>query len=304
MRKFLASLLAVLTLIVSITVQANATEATMTSVEKAPSKILKPKHMKKVEVKEYELYKNLKKKSKQELLNDGWSTQKIEEFEKYNYVETLKEKSKLSNDELKSMGYSDEKITILKSTDTWSENQLMALSSEVMIQGGVSGTQNNNAIWNFYYEWAWDTNPGFPGYDVLGARWMGTCNGSNATPALTSSLFYVNMIDLDGGYQEIFSSVENMTKVDLNAGEIDFRGYYVMGDHRTFAMSGYGTFTLNHSRPMERVTMSVKYGHTTSNFVVDPSISIFGTDIGFGFTKGTYEYAHNLATFNPDGTEV
>lgn len=305
MKRILSLFLAVLTIVASISVQVYAKEKAMTSEEIAPSTIVKPKHMAKVEVNEYELYKELKKKSDQDLLKDGWSIEKIEEFKKHNYVETLKERSKLSKDQLKQMGYSNEKIDILKNNSTWSESQLVALASTCLVSFGVNYTLNSTAIWEFYSQWSWTTNPGFTGYDeVLGARWMGSTNGNTSMPTLTSSNFAINMIDTDGGFNLIATKYSSMSKVDLNAGQLKFKGYEIIGDHRTFPMSGYGTFRLDNSKAMERVTLSLKYGHTTSSFAFNPSIALSGTDLGFTFTFGTNEVAGDIVTFRSDGTIV
>lgn len=304
MKKLLVSVLVSLMVIVPISVQANAKEVTTEIKGEVQNKIVIPKHMKKVTVSEYDMYKQLQKKSNETLLKDGWDTKKIQEFRQDDFVQTLKERSKLSKNELKQMGYSDEKVNLLQNNTDWSESKVRALSSDLNISGGLSYTSDNNCSWTFYYQWGWDSNPTFRGYDVMGARWIGSTNGNTSVPALSSANVHINMIDTDDGYKKLYTTTIGMDKVDLNAAQARFHGYETLDVYRAFAMSGYETFTLNNSAPMERVTLAVKYGHTTSTLALNPSISLSGPNVSFSFSFGVTEAGSLITTYRTDGSEV
>lgn len=302
MKKFLSLLLISILTLLPISVQASTIRTTSPLENELLRKIEKPKHMTKTQVSEYTLYKDLKKVSDKELLADGWNREKIESFRRYDFAETVKERSKLSVDELKNMGYSDDKINILKTTTDWTEDTLMAVSSTLYLQGGAGLVTNNNRNWNFYYEWGWDSNPGFVGYDIVAARWSGTTNGNVANATLIDSRVQIYMMDIDNGNQLVYSNILSLDKVDINAGKASFRGYYVMAGKRCNALAGYAQFTVSNTQPMEVVTMSFKYGHATSSLTLNPSISLSGPSVDFSFSRGVDELGNILQTYNPDGT--
>ncbi|WP_286905600.1 hypothetical protein [Clostridium sp. UBA1652] len=301
MKKFVTVLLVSILTLLPISVQASTIKPTSPLENEVLQKIGKPK-MTKTQINEYTLYKDLNKASDEELISDGWSSNKIESFKKYNFVETVKERSKLSIDELKNMGYSDDKINLLKTTTNWTEDKLMAVSSTLYLQGGAGLASNNNRNWNFYYEWGWDSNPGFVGYDIVAARWSGTTNGTVANATLIDSRVQIYMMDIDNGNQMVYSNILSLDKVDINAGSANFRGYYVMAGKRCNALAGYAQFTVSNTKPMEVVTMSFKYGHATSSLTLSPSISLSGPSVDFSFSKGVNESGRILETYNPDGT--
>jgi hypothetical protein len=144
-------------------------------------------------ISEYQLMKEKKSKSDQELLNMGLDSSTIAAIRKYDFKDESKKRANLSDSELTTLGYSSDKIKALRAIDDNStEAELMAASSDLSINvyAGSAHGHNSSLSWAVYdVSWFWDARPFWNEQDIVAIGWS---EGFYLTPSSQSSYTYAN----------------------------------------------------------------------------------------------------------------
>lgn len=304
MKKFLSILTGFLLLVNTFTVSAATNNFSTSDLDKMFSEKVIPHSATEVTVNEYKMLKGLQCKTDEELIELGFSLDTISNLRTLDYKQELIKRSELTSKELKNMGYSDEKIELLKSdTYNWSEKDIEERAGTLVMRMGISQVTNGNRDWYMFYTWNWREMPVFLMTDILGVSCVGSINGgmasttiSDLSTATTQYYFY------DGKYAT--ETTKNYSKVDVNLSESKFALQGKTNNLATLAKSGYGTVKFTNTEPMDKLTIRLKYGHSWYSLEPSVSIDIGGVSGGFGFSDGVSEDGNLVNAYYPDGSIV
>ncbi|EOD00383.1 hypothetical protein [Caldisalinibacter kiritimatiensis] len=216
---------------------------------------------------EYQYFKELQSKSMNELKEMGFSNDKIRELKEFDYVKAIKERAKLSKEELKKLGYNDEQISIFKNFNE-TEEEVIALSAELNedFYVFVSGrdTAEPYSYITLFLEFEWSSCPIWTLSDAIGISWSDgmkvNMNGTN---------FTVNYVGGSTSYDwDVPLNVTPGTGIDAKWGLRDS----LTG---SWAKSGEGYIAINRYEYLNDVEIVFKYAHG----IVYPnlSVSVYGT---------------------------
>ncbi len=234
----------------------------------------------KVKINEYQMLKELSKKSESEMKKLGYSSKDVEKIKNHEeeYVKHLKKYAELDDESLKNLGYSSEKIQMLRVYDG-SEAQTLALGAEVNIQLTIDyvtwseSQQRTNARLEYNYDW--DGVPLVKMTDLVAVSWNNwVINGKYAVT--TYKHIYGTQPDI----------YDNPTFVENDGPEVYGAGYEIemtKQDNYYWAQSGQGIFTLYHNNGREDLSAYVAYGHfgvslTPSFFIPGFGAIVFDPD--------------------------
>lgn len=258
-----------------------------------------------VEFNEYDEFKKMQSMSEEELLDLGWTSQKIEEIKTFNFEKELKIRcveDALFVNPSKGINILNDEIN-----REWSEEEIRERAASVVMRMGMSTVTNEGRDWELYYEWNWTAIPVFVMTDILAVRALGSVGGTVAIPVVlgkSSNTTYYYWYD--GKLAE--GKKKNYERVDLNLAESTIELSGMKNNLRTIAKSGFGYIYFNNTEPMDRLTVCLQYGH--SQISATPSASAAaGTDgaslsVGLDFSWGVTTEKKILKVYNPDTTEV
>lgn len=212
-----------------------------------------------------------------------------------------KNRAALSKDELKKMGYSDEKIAKLKALENV-ENITVEQASDTapdvvvysMISAHSYNSFRNETYFILEYDWVWEATPLYRGTDILGIAWSNDDWYLYSEIYPNSNINYVRNYTLSGS----LSSTDRTQwfEQEIATASITFP---VAKTANTFAKSGYGAIELKQPGRILNPQFSFKYGHGRPN--VTPQLSIPQLAINFGFSGVTDTYAAPLlSSGHPD----
>jgi len=270
---------------------------------------VKPESVVKKVINEYDSFKKLQNKDEKELLKLGWTSSEIKSLKGFDYKEAVIKRSNLPNDTLIKMGYNSSDIKSLKSNDL-SEKALSLSSASINIMMGMSIVTNSNCDWYGAYQWGWTKKPIYMMKDIIGVKAIGSVNGGVALPVLMGDSYAnVEYIFEGDSWRLIMTDKPGFKKVDLNLAQSVFEmgkveplgggGTGVTGP--VSALSGYGMVHFNNTKPMDRLTLNVQYGHSAGT--LSPCITIgapASAGLGITFSKGVTIENSLVESYNPD----
>lgn len=124
---------------------------------------------------EYDMYNSLQQQSPAALQAKGYTQQDIQSIKSTTYESLLRERGKLSTDELKNYGYSDAQIAILKNPNS-TDAELRSASSKITVTTVVEKLEHlkdNYTYSTVYLEWMWKTIPTSRYTDSAAIAWTG-----------------------------------------------------------------------------------------------------------------------------------
>jgi|GEM_PF-3880767 len=287
-------------------------EASSTSEQKSSKPIFEevvmPNSIDEVSINEYDLIMDLKSLTDEELTSLEWDKEEIDNLRNLNYEEELKkqlEEDKLDlNNYINRNGLSKNSVDIDLSEEL-TPAELRRAAAKITLRFGLNDTFEAGVTWQFYYEWTWSSKPIFLlATDLIGVRGLATvASGADATPTIMNSSYAMTsyFYNASGKWQGEFMS--DFERVEIGASQAKFpQGKYSLEE--SWARSGYGYIVFNHSVPMTRVAVALKYGHTT--VAVNPRMSItLPNSVSFGFSPATCnEEAGIIHTYDRNGNII
>ena len=276
-KRFCGMLFAVLFVIMSISPYALAME--------------QPEDAQELTFNEYEYLKGLEKLQESALDNKiPMNYQKIKET----YYSELDRRSLLPQEKLEKMGYSIEKIALLRKYADGaglSDAEMRSLSGTCT--GTITAARCTAQIANFRYSWSWDQQPAIALTDAAAIRWRVVDVSAYEIRVHTASV--VTAVEYYYGNQVIYRTTGDIeTGFEFDVVKIGFpvlKGFFtdVNEYELSYAKKGYINVVIE---PYEGTETEIRvvdvlglYGHTLIG-VGAPSISI-GSGISFSFTGNT-----------------
>lgn len=252
-----------------------------------------------ISMNEYDLILRQKYEAKMSLSNSNLSEEErksAEDIIKFDPIEEINNLKLKTNDELKKMGMSDERIEKIKSFDG-SQDNIRAMFANVYLNATNKCTKNESGYWakvnmSFY----WDDIPLIRDRDVLIASASTGFMAENVADT-KASINYVARYNSSYKHTDEFTG-DDMVINPFGNGNIAGFGFNYNKDLDYNAMSGSATLVFL-SPDTNRVSLSCGYGHAT---ITMPSIGINfsnnGVSIGLNF--GLHEKYEVLSkTFEP-----
>lgn len=262
---------------------ADATDATVT---------VRPSYS--ITINEYDVYVATRKSSKEELMRNGISEEEVHLVKSNAIEEEITRLSKLSFEELSSLGYNNDQIEIIhnyngESIETNSTLRGIFADMTVSFYNVAASTTSLT----LRAEWAWTDNPILAGEgikDLVAIRWEGTNTASqpmnlawNQSGSSCVVSYYsrgsniyqysrTSAISTDDVYGHVYA------KVPMSTGDANWVGdYYAKEGSLTVKVDRVGTGSI------QEAAFVFAYGHTT--VIVTPSLSLpldFSIDFSFG----------------------
>ena len=267
---------------------------------------------------EYDMYMELQNAPVEALLDSGYSQNTINEIKSTSIEEALYERAQLPEDELRNMGYSQEKIKLLKEYDgsPLSENPQMR---EVFpnLTGSFYVAYSEKTFMEVSFMWYWDGKPFLSGSvftDIVACGFAGTSDFNNLPCRVTldtnnsfclisyysdSGTFRGNVvgeISVQNPHQHIevkFPMSKVFNKVDA--------GWAQKGTLRVRIKEE------NSVGKLYSCTFAFGCGHTGVGVVVAPSISVstgsgFNGGVGLSFGLNTKNMFYKTMVLRSNGT--
>ncbi len=251
---------------------------------------------------EYQKIKELQSCSDEELLKKGFSKTEIKEIKDFNYAKEIVKRAKLGMDDLKSLGYNDEQVNILKryassdiQSETLSEVQLNILSSTCTLNVWEYGHFYSSSKSEVYLESDWDWGnipPVFTGTDIVAISWS-----DGLYPQINSQQVYSTYCDVNYYFAGALGKVSWITKDTLTViGDTNLGAYAKIpmlknvtqsgATITTYAMDGRLQVYISKQAAVLEISVSSQYGHST--ITVSPTVQFKGApSITFGVTMTT-----------------
>lgn len=248
---------------------------------------------------EYELYKSLISKTDNELLSEGYDKMEIDYIRNFDYEKEVMERANLSEDVLKSYGYSENEIRSLKEmskSKTFSANVLKSISrntlgSSIRVKKTGYLTENNKKIRyaDLLYMFQWKRVPLFLLQDLVVIAFDSNnsskfsykkVSGYNLSADLTNLKTNKKLKQTINWKYDTKSNKAVSAKFPIAIKNAD-------GTVSDMCWSGSGYIRLTNASKSSRLYIDACYGHTTINIEPSFSINISGTSsIGVSFRKG------------------
>lgn len=247
-------------------------------------------------VNEYEAYKELKNMDDSSLAKMGYDDNEIKKIKEFDYVKELRKLSKIDRKSLKSQGYSEKQIDLVKSLENPSieltEAQLIAASATVSLTKSktYSSKANGKSSISFSWKFTWSSKPIFTGIDAVAFSWSGDfyCHETYVSAEidyLKSDGTYIT-VDRSDAMVDGISPASNGVSVDFMVSPDPIPGW---------AKKGSGSFYLmcdDHSHNSIQVQSS--YGH---GIVTLGDISITYGAPSITFNNGVQKLSNSVATY-------
>lgn len=234
---------------------------------------------------EMELYFRVKESSKNELLQQGYSTYQINEIQNFNLESAVYERAQLPEETLKNYGYTDVEISVLKAYtgEEITPNSLIAQAVDATMSGYFSSATHTTTEYQIRYVWAWDSVPFFVTNigDEVGLSWVGiNSNGmafESQVQSRAATASYYNLAD--GSLDDIDDTLE--TDIDMHLITANFPNFKNTQDGTIWAKTGTITVELTPigTARFYAVRAQGLYVHTTSDVNLNLSVSTNLEDI-------------------------
>ncbi|MEA4902921.1 hypothetical protein [Desulfitobacterium sp.] len=234
-----------------------------------------------ITVNEYDYVKEIQNMSTSELKAKGLTDEEIGNLPTVaEYKDKMKERSKLSKETLKDMGYSDNQVQAFTNF-TGAESEVTALSATVTIDCAITtfsySASTDRTTLSTRLDWSWSSMPIIEFNDIVAIGWS---SGFVQTSSLNSYNYLVPYYT--GGQVPRFS-----WKIEPGQGASSiFPVAYGGGSPTNWAKTGYAVTEAVGQGYIGVVGVNFAYGHQT--ITVSPSIDWNGTG-GFQFGFDTDE---------------
>lgn len=261
---------------------------------------------------EYDMYVELQNTPVKALLDSGYSQNTINEIRNTSIEKALYERAQLPEDELRDMGYSQEKIELLKEYDgsPLSENPQMR-GVFANLTGSMFVQWFTKTYMQVGFSWEWDTQPFLSGSiftDIVTCGFAGT-NDDNGLDIMTfvelNSHCTISYYSIDTliGRETYEISVQNPHQHV----EVKFPMSKVFGNHGGYAKKGSLTIRVKEENTVGKLyscAFAFGYGHT--GVVIAPSISVsagsgFSGGVGLSFGFNTENMFYKTMILRHDG---
>jgi len=264
---------------------------------------------------EYSMFKQLKDKSDQELLNAGLTSNEIVEIRNFKFSDEFSARAKMSQNELLSMGYSKEQIVELRkifNTPTIANASDEEINSLIMTRGlfadltiATNFYSGSDSYISVSFSWSWSNLPAYYGNkDIFAVDWAASDSGGyplntilNQNTTYSYIEFYENNNQLGNSWSSKYSwDVENQYENAYKKFQLGYNidgmiGWYQYGRGKV-RIERIGTAAI------KEIALLFKYGHTT--IVGVPSVS-FPTGLSINFGIITTEMDLDSKRFNKYG---
>lgn len=247
-----------------------------------------------VTVNEYDVYVAARKSSKEELMRNGMTEEKVHLVKSNAIEEEITRLSELSFEELSSLGYNNDQIAIIHNYDGESietNSNLRGIFADMTMSfHPVAASRTSLTL---RVDWSWTDNPMLAGEsikDMVAIRWDGTGTASeplNLALNQSGSSCVVGYYSRGSNIYQYSRSYAVLTSdsythiyslVPMSTGDSNWVGdYYAKEGSLTVKVDVIGDGTI------QEASFAFAYGHTT--IVVTPSLSLplnFEIDFSFG----------------------
>lgn len=238
---------------------------------------------------EYEYINELKQQSDATLRGYGYTKQEIEEIRNIDYVQILKERSKLEANILRNMGYSDEQITLLKDFKG-SEEEINLLSSNctISVRGDNIYYKDGFSYFEYKFSWRWSSMPAVQYKDIIGIGW------SDGFLFHNNDGYSYHIVD----YKGITTGNANPIDVGIVNGEATGTAKSVFDfiqGNVFWAESGRGRIQARKAGYIRECQSIIVYGHCIINLGIGVSFGIEGPCLGVSFSYGIKSMDQDVA---------
>ncbi len=241
----------------------------------------------KVEINEWDTYNYIISKSDEELLKLGLDLDEIKEIRNFSFEDEIRRRADLTDEELYAYGYSDKKITNLRSIATKkhiSEANLRDISENSLttalryIDNGLYIASPTVSLYyvDFQYEWEWENSTLMTFTDRIAIS-FNSLGGSQYNHTFVGGYKLVYYLRDLSTYEETIATADWKT---FESNVLSFYADFPVGvrdfthDLKYFAYRGYGKFRLQNDSPQMRFYLMAAYGHSIIMLTPDYSFGI------------------------------
>lgn len=265
------------------------------------------------EISELEYFKELKSQTNEELISKGMTPDQIKYIKNFDLISKLQERAKLSNEQLKDMGYSDNDIKQLRvslSKKNINEDEIIKEIRGATLNLVLGSAIASKSKYTFNYSFRWSSCPIFIQDDLLAATWSATgSNGSPVNVAINkSSSFLTVKYKSTGGAPNMKDTTYKWNPIhEYRAAKIQFDMGYNMGSGMSYwTYYGSGKLVLDAvvSNTIYEVYLKFGYGHSVVTGTPSVSFSGSGPSIGMSFGWTTQNEETYSVRYRYDGHKV
>ena len=265
------------------------------------------------EISELEYFKELKSQTNEELISKGMTPDQIKYIKNFDLISELQERAKLSNEQLKDMGYSDNDIKQLRvslSKKNINEDEIIKEIRGATLNLVLGSAIASKSKYTFNYSFRWSSCPIFIQDDLLAATWSATgSNGSPVNVAINkSSSFLTVKYKSTGGAPNMKDTTYKWNPIhEYRAAKIQFDMGYNMGSGMSYwTYYGSGKLVLDAvvSNTIYEVYLKFGYGHSVVTGTPSVSFSGSGPSIGMSFGWTTQNEETYSVRYRYDGHKV
>jgi len=233
-------------------------------------------------VNEYEVLKNIRALTDDELMAQGYTIEQIEEVRTIDYAAHIREIAKLDDNTLRRVRYTDEQIGMLRKFDG-SEEQMQLLSASLY-------------LWAGYEDWHYETNPQYNSWVKMWASWAWAgVPGGTFTDRLIFAWSHdfrldrsalVTHANINYYYESVYGYWASETVApspdastpgsDTSAAEFKISMRKAINGLWCRALDGTAKIRVSDPGPEDSINLFVSYGHRPSIIALEPGWSIFG----------------------------
>ena len=242
---------------------------------------------------ELEGIEKLKNQSDQELINQGYTKNEIEEIRNLDPEKELLKRAQMDSNTLKNMGYSDKQIETFKKyrnkSNCITQEDITILASKMTVNTSHSGFTHSSANGTrayVHFTWAWSSLPLFRLNDMVAFRW-----GKGFSSSTSASSLKVTYRNETTGLTD--SKTFYIAGKEPNVG-CHFKFPVNKLEYGGDAISGRATVLLTEpDKNISTFEVVGAYGHTSIN--IAPSVSYpLGGGISFRIGMTKYQDFHDV----------
>ncbi len=238
-------------------------------------------------INEWDEYKRLTSMTDDELQENGFTLEKIEEIRNFDYEGEIRKTAKLDDKTLLAYGYTDKEIIALReaaSMEDIPENVIKSISTSTMtsvVRYVSNGSRNEAGITMYYvnlkYSWSWNRVPLVKFIDTVAIAYASNTGYDFSYCIQSGNSVRADFQPIYPGYTTIPQakswqySIDKTNCIYANLG-LQIKDEDGLMTH--FAYDGYGTFQLTNRSNCARLRINACYGHTIVNIVPDFSVGI------------------------------
>lgn len=253
----------------------------------ASSDMLMTQESKKVKVNEYDLIEALSKETPSELTKKGYSAEEIQKIKNYKslYKEHIIKMSKLSDDVLKKLRYTDKQIEVIRNF-SGSVDEMRRASVTLQLEAFPTNFKKdgNYTTGEISFFWSMNGIPLFRMTDIVGISWNGW--------AVTSKHCNVWYYDINSGQTTHVKSATSISP-KVTAGSLAGAGFKfnLVPDYTySCALYGEGSWKVRSDVQAKKdFYYYIAYGHNEYAVSVGFSVSATGPSVGLDFNLGYNE---------------